>query len=732
MFMKHRALLFLCLFAAFRGGAALFAQAGGDGVLTPNLANTTAPVRVFPLGDSITHGGEGYASWRYPLWQSLTTAGANVNFTGSLDTVFGAQPSAADYPDYYSTFDRNHEGHWGFRTDEVLAQLDAWVASAQPDVTMIHLGHNDVGQQGASGVTAAKANLQTIIARLRAANPAMKILIAQVIPMSPMVGGSYGANAAQISALNTQIMSLAASQDTVQSPVVVADLFTGFDYATLTWDGVHPNRQGEARMAQCWLPALQRIIAGPLPTAPLIAIHPTPQAVAPGGTAMFTVNAAGHAPLTFQWKKNGAAIAGATGPSLNIANAQPGDAAFYSVTIGSPHGTTTSAAAVLGVGRHSMRFFGTGAPGGDRMKIALDAPARPVDVGAGDFTIELWLKALPGANQQPAVTAGASVTWINGNIFLDNDIEGTADFGDYGFSLGGGRVAFGCESGTGSARTIVGMTDVCDGRWHHIALTRAAATGQLRLWIDGALDASGTGPTGDLSYRDGRATSWPNDRFIVLGAEKHEFAAWFDNAFNGWLDELRFSTVARYPNAFTRPTAPFTPDAQTAALYHFDEGSGTTVLDTSGAAGGPSNGTRFIGGAQDGPVYDGATPFTETFAGWATTFVTNAAQRGPLANPDGDALPNLAEYALGQPPSVPADAIFAMRNAAGRLELTFPRQAAPDLTYIVEATSDLLAAWQPLFTSTGPTNVPATLTIADSLTPPGAQNRFIRLRITSP
>lgn len=56
----------------------------------------------------------------------------------------------------------------------------------------------------------------------------------------------------------------------------------------------------------------------------------------------------------------------------------------------------------------------------------------------------------------------------------------------------------------------------------------------------------------------------------------------------GWLDELRLSTVLRYTANFTPPAAPFTPDAATAALYHFDEGSGTAILDGSGAPGGPS------------------------------------------------------------------------------------------------------------------------------------------------
>lgn len=255
---------------------------------------------------------------------------------------------------------------------------------------------------------------------------------------------------------------------------------------------------------------------------------------------------------------------------------------------------------------YSLRFFGTGANEADRVKIKLDAPAKPVDIGGADFTIEFWLKATAGDNTQPAITPGSNGDWINGNIILDNDTYGTPDTGDYGFSLAGGFIAFGCERAGGGARTILGSTDVADGAWHHIALTRSAATGLLKLWVDGVEDASGTGPTGNLSYKNNRVTSWPNDPFIVLGAEKHNVIDWQDNAFKGWLDELRFSSRVRYTATFTPPTAAFLTDSFTAALYHLDEGTGTIIFD---AATGASHGTRLIGGSQNGPVHDVDTPF---------------------------------------------------------------------------------------------------------------------------
>jgi len=47
----------------------------------------------------------------------------------------------------------------------------------------------------------------------------------------------------------------------------------------------------------------------------------------------------------------------------------------------------------------SLRFMGNGldAPGLDRVEIQIDLHV-PADVDAGSFTVEWWMKALPGAN----------------------------------------------------------------------------------------------------------------------------------------------------------------------------------------------------------------------------------------------------------------------------------------------------------------------------------------------
>jgi serine/threonine protein kinase len=52
-------------------------------------------------------------------------------------------------------------------------------------------------------------------------------------------------------------------------------------------------------------------------------------------------------------------------------------------------------------------------------------------------------------------------------------------------------------------------------------------------------------------------------------------------SFHGTIDEVRVSKVARYRGEFT-PQKRFEPDADTLALYHFDEGEGEVLKDSSG------------------------------------------------------------------------------------------------------------------------------------------------------
>ncbi|MGQ9549600.1 MAG: LamG domain-containing protein [Roseiflexus sp.] len=252
---------------------------------------------------------------------------------------------------------------------------------------------------------------------------------------------------------------------------------------------------------------------------------------------------------------------------------------------------------------YALQFYGNGINDIDRVKVRID-PHTPADVG-GDFTIEFWMKTT--ATDGTCSPGASGDGWITGRTIIDRDVYGDGDVGDYGIALASGRICFGVARGS-SGRTIYGSTNVANGQWHHIAVTRRASDGQMRIFVDGQPDASGLGPTGDIGYRNGRSTAYPtSDPYLVFGAEKHDAGPAYPS-YSGLLDDIRISNVVRYTDAFTRPGAPHVVDGSTVALYRFDEGSGATIIDAAGG----SPGERRVGGSPSGPVYVTDTPFGGT------------------------------------------------------------------------------------------------------------------------
>ena len=83
--------------------------------------------------------------------------------------------------------------------------------------------------------------------------------------------------------------------------------------------------------------------------APAITTHPAGQTVTAGAGASFSVVATGTAPLTYQWKKDGVDIGGATGATYTIASTVTGDSGSYTVVVTNSVNSATSDAAVLTV-----------------------------------------------------------------------------------------------------------------------------------------------------------------------------------------------------------------------------------------------------------------------------------------------------------------------------------------------------------------------------------------------
>src|SRR5262245_20512204 len=120
------------------------------------------------------------------------------------------------------------------------------------------LGTNDIGQLGQAGIAPAATNLGQIINGLRAVNPTVDILLAEIIPIAPgAISNYYTIGGAWVDDFNAQVVAVAAAMNTAQSPVVVVDQFTGFNLSNyITPDGLHLTLAGETWVANNFAQAL--------------------------------------------------------------------------------------------------------------------------------------------------------------------------------------------------------------------------------------------------------------------------------------------------------------------------------------------------------------------------------------------------------------------------------------------------------------------------------------------
>lgn len=222
-----------------------------------------APLKIMALGDSVTEADTDHASYRFWLHHQLLSAGYAFDMVGTRNGnhIQGHHNSQGEPK--YPWFDRDHQSRWGAKLSEWQASMDQW-ASQNPDVILIHIGHNDIR----GGVTPSQmiAQLDAFIDQLRVrVNPDIKIILAQ-----PITNFKYHEVVEDMDAYRAMMPGLAAAKNTARSPVVVVDQATGFVPNLHTYDQTHPNEAGEKLIASRFFDAIVKLVGRPTlaPTPP--------------------------------------------------------------------------------------------------------------------------------------------------------------------------------------------------------------------------------------------------------------------------------------------------------------------------------------------------------------------------------------------------------------------------------------------------------------------------------
>jgi hypothetical protein len=155
------------------------------------------------------------------------------------------------------------------------------------------------------------------------------------------------------------------------------------------------------------------------PVAPTITTQPVNQTVTAGQTATFTVTVTGTAPLSYQWYRNGAAVAGATSASYTTGPTTSSDnGAQFTVMVANTAGTATSTPATLTINAAPVAPLITIQPINQTVTAGQTATFSVAATGTAPLRYQ-WYRngvAISGA-LSPSYTTGTATSSDNGAQF---------------------------------------------------------------------------------------------------------------------------------------------------------------------------------------------------------------------------------------------------------------------------------------------------------------------------
>jgi len=222
--------------------------------MLPALA---APLRVMPLGDSITESVGWYAGsgYRAVLRKALVDAGYEIDMVGSSRSRSAGFSNAAISGSVVT--DCEHEGHGGWTINEIRSQLPLWFRTVEdPHVILLLIGTNDFQRDNTDEVP---SRYEALLDELYAYQPSAKVIAATILPCTYENNDGYN-----VSAFNEGLATLVAKQVAKGQSVTLLDMHSkvtldGSDTDDFDWDNLHPNEQGYRKMAAAWYEAISAL-----------------------------------------------------------------------------------------------------------------------------------------------------------------------------------------------------------------------------------------------------------------------------------------------------------------------------------------------------------------------------------------------------------------------------------------------------------------------------------------
>jgi len=239
--------------------------------------------KIMPLGDSITFGWDAISQpsnggYRLGLTTKLTEAGIEFDMVGSMTDGPG------------TGWDKAHEGHSGWKIEEIEAIVVNRLQTYQPDVLLLMIGTNNRGE----GAVTSFPRLESLLNTIYAESPDIQILLGNLPPRTDMNPSSGPTGPEYVRNFNTRIPALIEAQVALGRNLHLVDLFGGMINQHID-DGVHMTDGGYDIMGEIWFDALRQQLGKTVGNRPPVVsiVSPADHAEVPGA---LTISAAASDP----------------------------------------------------------------------------------------------------------------------------------------------------------------------------------------------------------------------------------------------------------------------------------------------------------------------------------------------------------------------------------------------------------------------------------------------------
>ncbi len=218
----------------------------GSAVLAPTL---TCPLRVMPIGDSVTKGSGSAAGpgYRFFVWNRAQAEGVQFTYVGT-----------------YGNAPYKHEGIGGFKIQDIDMYLTTAMTANAPDILILMAGTANVNQEYAFTTANTIANrLNALIDRILSTWPQTFLVVASIPPVDTTLRGEPSGVAMAKDNLAKSYSALVKTIATGKGTRVrYAEVYQALNKATdlAAGDGLHPNDSGYLKIANAIYPQLKGFI----------------------------------------------------------------------------------------------------------------------------------------------------------------------------------------------------------------------------------------------------------------------------------------------------------------------------------------------------------------------------------------------------------------------------------------------------------------------------------------